>query len=161
MSGVQNGGADYYHLGLKSNTEVHNCSISDQAFVCCVEQPIKPLFRKRMGVDSFHVIRGSYRSGKTTLLVNLMNLLVNGYDDCGDWEIITNVFFVKNDEDPTVGFPEKIHHVDYFDEILAAISDIQERGSSAAVLLDDIECFYSDEDNQISNNIRKLISNRR
>ena len=161
MIEVLKGGISNSSQKIIKNDEARNRSISDQAFVCHGDQPIKHLFRKLMDVDSFHVIRGSHRSGKTTLLVNLMNLLVNGYDGCGDWEIITNVFFVKNDEDPTVGSPEKIHHIDYFDEILAAISDIQERGSSAAVLLDDIECFYSDEDNQISNNIRKLISNRR
>jgi hypothetical protein len=161
MSGVQNGGVGNIPQTVINNCEVRNRSIPDQAFVCCKEYFIDHVFRKVMRRGTFHAIRGTHESGKTTLLVNLMQLLVNGYDKCGDWEVITNVFFIKEGGETIVGNPERIHHVDYFDEIIQNIGDIVSRGSTPAVILDDIECFYSDEDDVISENIRKLITNRK
>ena len=72
------------------------------------------------------------------------------------------MFFIKEEgSNAIVGEPDGIHHVDYYDEILQKIGEILERGSIPAVILDDLECFYSDEEDIVSENIRRLISNRK
>ena len=161
MTEVQNGGVSKPHQMNIKNDEVRNRSISDHAFVSIKEYYIDHVFRKVMRRGTFHIVRGTHESGKTTLLVNLMQLLVNSYDDCGDWEIITNVFFVKKEDEIVVGNPDRIHHVDYYDEIILKIGEILSRGSTPAVILDDLECFYSDNEDTVSENIRNLISNRK
>ena len=161
MNGVQKGGVENTAQIVINNNEVRNRSIPDQAFVCIKEYYVDHLFKKVMRRGTLHVLSGTQGSGKTTLLVNLMQLLVGGYDSCGDWEVITNVFFVKEEDSIIVGNPDRVHHVDYYDEIIQKVGEIRDRGSIPAVILDDLECFYSDEKDIVSENIRRLISNRK
>jgi len=161
MNVVQKGGVEETPQNLISDDKARNRSIPDYAFMNVKEYYIDHVFKKVMRRGTFHIVRGTHESGKTTLLVNLMQLLVNDYDSCGNWEVITNVFFVKEEDEIIVGDPDRIHHVDYYDEIIQKIGEILSRGSVPAVILDDLESFYSDNEDIVSENIRRLISNRK
>ena len=110
----------------------------------------------------FHSITGSKESGKTHLCVNLMYLLSIGFHGCGDWEIITNVFMYHKDGAETkISVPEHVHHVDSIDELFLKLTELYGRGRQVAVVLDDIQNFYSEDGKGVTTNqIRKLIFNR-
>lgn len=120
------------------------------------------LFGEMLQPGLFHSISGDRKSGKTHLCVNLMYLLAIGFQGCGDWEIITNIFmYRKEGTGIKVSTPEHVHHVDSIDELFMKIIELYGRGRNVALVLDDIDNFYSESGKGIvTEQIRKLIVNR-
>ncbi len=157
------GGAKTPQTDIKNEVDL-NRSVSDHTFYglgtdddydeCIIGEMLQP--------GLFHTISGDHGSGKTHLCVNLMYLLSTGFYGCGDWEIITNVFMYRKDKAGTeVSSPEHVHHVDSIDELFMKLTELYGRGRKVAVVLDDIQNFYSgDGKGVITRQIRNLIVNR-
>ncbi len=168
MNGVQKGGvAETPQTDIKNDTD-RNRSFSDHypfEVYSEDEEVDEHIFRDMMKVGKFHYISGERGSGKTYLMVNLMKMLIEGFDDCGDdWEIITNIFFYHKDRNGkiTVGTPERIHHVDSLEEILMKMDVLSQNNRRIAIFIDSMDRFYTDDGTDIvSSNIRKLIINRK
>lgn len=164
MTEAQKGGVEKTPQTVIKNDADRNRSVSDHGFYglgadddydeCIIGEMLQP------GV--FHSITGSKGSGKTHLCVNLMYLLSIGFHGCGDWEIITNVFMYRKDKTGTrVCTPDHVHHVDSIDGLFLKLTELYGRGRQVAVVLDDIQNFYSgDGKDVITKQIRKLIVNR-
>ena len=168
MTGVQKGGVEKTPQTDIKDDVVRNRSVSDHGFfkIYKLDDEVDGhIFRKTMKVGTFHYIFGDRGNGKTHLMVNLMNMLAIGFDDCGDnWEIITNVFFYHKDQDGKItdGAPERIHHVDNLEGILEKIDELSKENRRIAIFLDDVDRFYTKGDMEgLSPYIRKLIINRR
>jgi len=122
------------------------------------------LFRTMMKPGTFHCLRADREHGKTHLCVNLMHMLTAGFDGCGDWECVTNIFFYRKDEDGKikVGAPDKVHHIDNLEGLIRVMNDLSGSGKRIAVFLDDLDRYFDEDSrNGLSMYIRKLILNRR
>ena len=157
------GGAKTPQTDIKNDVDL-NRSISDQDFcgVLTDEGDGIEIFEDMLQPGMFHAINGREDSGKTHLCVNLMYLLHTGFQGCGDWEVITNIFMYSKDATGTkVCTPEHVHHVDSIDELFLRITELYGHGRKVAVVLDDIHNFYYTEGKGIiRDQIRYLVANR-
>ena len=96
------GGAKTPQTDIKNDVDL-NRSISDQDFcgVLTDDGDGVELFEEMLQPELFHAICGKAGAGKTHLCVNLMYLLHTGFQGCGDWEIITNIFMYRKDASGT------------------------------------------------------------
>ena len=157
------GGAKTPQTDIKKDVDL-NRSISDQDFcgVLTDDGDGVEIFKDMLQPELFHAICGKTGAGKTHLCVNLMYLLHTGFQECGDWEIITNIFmYRKNASGTKVCTPEHVHHVDSIDELFLKITELYGHGRKVAIVLDDIHNFYStDGKGIIRDQIRYLVANR-
>ncbi len=164
MNQVQNGGVVNPGKEYIKNEEVQKRPISDQVFMIDSKDIVdEHFFRTMMAPGKFHYLYGDTGIGKTHFLMNMMYLLHEGYDGCGDWEIITNVFMYRKDGNGIeVCTPEHVHHIDSLDEFFSKFVELSESGRNLALFLDDFNRFYADEGKDVlSKSLRKLIANRR
>lgn len=164
MTEVQKGGVEKTPQKDIKNDADRNRSISDHSF-CQVKSNSgydESIFGDLLQPGGFHAIAGDRGTGKTRMCVNLMYMLHTGYQECGDWEIITNVFMYHKDRNGTkVGTPDHVHHVDSIDELYLKLTELYGCGRQIAIVLDDIHNFYLDDGKgPITKQIRHLIANR-
>lgn len=164
MTQVQNGGVSETPKTDIKNEAVQNRPISDQAFMIDSKDfEDEHFFRTMMSPGKFHYLCGNLGIGKTHFFMNMMYLLHEGYDGCGDWEIITNVFMYRKDGNGTeVCTPEHVHHIDSIEEFFTKMVELSDNGRNIALFLDDFNRFYFDEGKDtLSRTLRQLIANRR
>ena len=165
MTSVQKGGVnDSIPEYIKNKTDGKR-SLSDRVpFRIIGPDSVQERFRfgRIMTPGTFHYLHGPRGSGKTHLLLNLMCLLTNGHDGCGEWQIITNIFFNGNEGRSGVDLPKNICHVNTVDELLWAMTTLSDNGRKTALFLDDIDGFYSEDDGSvISDQLEKLVEHRK
>ena len=163
MNTVQNGGVSNPPQTDIKKPPVQIRTISDYGpFKIYHEKSVdEHLFRQILVPGSFHYCQGDAKTGKTHLCVTLMYLLSTGFDKCGEWEIITNIFFYHVDKDNIeVNTPERIHHIDSIEELFEAILEQAGKGRNVAIFLDDIDRFYLEKPNQLTQCLDSLVQNR-
>ncbi|MBO5600781.1 MAG: hypothetical protein J5897_07060 [Candidatus Methanomethylophilus sp.] len=164
MNQVQNGGVSSPAQEYIKNEEVQKRPISDQAFKF-YSKDIEDdhFFRTMMAPGKFHYLYGNLGIGKTHFMMNMMYLLLQGYDGCGEWEVVTNVFMYHKDESGTeVCDPDHVHHIDSLDEFFDKIVELSDTGRRVALFLDDFNRFFFEEGKDpLSRYLRQMILNRR
>lgn len=164
MTQIQNGGvAETPKTDIK-NEAVQNRPISDQVFrFYSKDIEDDHFFRTMMAPGRFHYLYGDLGVGKSHFMMNMMYLLLQGYDGCGEWEVITNVFMYRKDENGTkVCDPDHVHHIDSLDEFFDKMVELSDTGRRVALFLDDFNRFYYEEGkDSLSRYLRQMILNRR
>ena len=146
------------------NEAVQNRTISDQAFeVYSKDFEDNHFFRTMMAPGKFHYLYGDLGVGKSHFMMNRMYLILKGHDGCGEWEVITNVFMYRKDENGTkVCDPDHVHHIDSLDEFFDKMVELSDTGRRMALFLDDFNRFYYEEGkDSLSRYLRQMILNRR
>lgn len=164
MTQVQNGGVSETPKTDIKNEAVQNRPIMNPPFAFDSEDiEDKHIFKTMMSPGKFHFMSSKIGTGKTHLMVNLMYLLTQGFDGCGDWDVITNVFFYRKGENGVkVCTPEHVHHIDRFEEFIDKLVELSNTGRKIALFLDDLNRFYVEGGKDaLSTNLRKLVINRR
>lgn len=164
MTQVQNGGGSEAPQGYIKKEAVQKRTIPDQAFeVYSKDVEDDHFFRTMMSPGKFHYLYGNLGIGKTHFLMNMMYLLHEGFDGCGEWEIVTNVFMYCRDEKGTeVCCPERVHHIDSLEEFFDKMVELSDSGRKLALFLDDFNRFFYDEGkDDLSRYLKLLILNRR
>lgn len=164
MTQVQNGGGSEAPQGYIKKEEVQKRTILDQAFgFYSKDLDGDHFFRTMMAPGKFHYLYGDLGIGKTHFLINMMYLLHEGFDGCGEWEIVTNVFMYRKDEKGTeVRYPEHVHHIDSLEEFFGKMVELSDSGRKLALFLDDFNRFYCDGGKDpLTRYLIKLILNRR
>ena len=164
MTPDQKGGVAKPPSEIIKNDADLNRSVSDHSF-CQIKSDSGydvSIFGSLLQPGGFHAIAGDRGTGKTRMCVNLMYMLHTGFQGCGDWEIITNVFMYHKDKTGTkVCTPDHVHHVDSIDGLYLKLTELYGCGRQIAIVLDDIHNFYQgDGKGIITEQIRRLISNR-
>lgn len=116
-----------------------------------------------MAPGKFHYLYGDLGVGKSHFMMNRMYLILQGHDGCGEWEVITNVFMYRKDENGTkVCDPDHVHHIDSLDEFFDKMVELSDTGRRVALFLDDFNRFYYEEGkDSLSRYLRQMILNRR
>ena len=164
MTQVQNGGGSEDSQGYIKKESVQKRTVPDQAFeVYSKDVEDDHFFRTMMSPGKFHYLYGNLGIGKTHFLMNMMYLLHEGFDGCGEWEIVTNVFMYRKDEKGTkVCCPERVHHIDSLEEFFDKMVELSDSGRKLALFLDDFNRFFYDEGkDDLSRYLKLLILNRR
>ncbi len=161
MTSVQNGGELSSAQEYIKEKEDHKRPISNHPeFIFQSDKhTINHPFRTFLSPGTFHYVSGNHNTGKTHLMVDLMYLLNKEYDGCGQWEIVTNIFFYSKAEEGTkIRTPDGIHHIDYLEKLFEIMSELSGKGKRIALFLDDLDRFWT---GKVCSQLKSIIMNRR